>query len=223
MASTAATRVNLTGATLEPSQDNASALEVVTAMDDTGVVKFLPNMILHADGSRLSGMPMDRLLLLLLDVCDNVVQGEGTNEEFGLVATLLPANEGGGDATFQDLRKRRTIFGRAFKILVASSTTAGAPKSGMKRATLGDSTYLLLPSRLQMIQPAVGTPTHPSATTTYTLPTVVTPPPSTSVLGKHGRGSNTISETDDKGDGGGAAHSHASGLRTDFDIPKQVT
>ena len=40
----------------------------------------------------------------------------------------------------------------------------------------------------------------------------------TSVLGKHGRGSETSSETGDKGEGGGAAYSE-----TDFDIPKQVS
>ena len=80
----------------------------------------------------------------------------------------------------------------------------------------------LLPSRLQMTQPAASTLTHPPTTTTYT-PQAATPPPSTSVLGKHGRGIDTSSKTCDIGDDGGAAHSHASGLRTDFDIHKQLS
>ena len=62
------------------------------------------------------------------------------------------------------------------------------------------------------------------STTPYTipctLPPVTTPPPNTSVLGKHGRGSETSSET---GEDGGVAYSQAFGLRTDFDIPKQVS
>ena len=45
----------------------------------------------------------------------------------------------------------------------------------------------------------------------------------TSILGKHGRGSETSSETGDKRKDGGAAYSQAFGLRTDFDIPKQVS
>ena len=45
----------------------------------------------------------------------------------------------------------------------------------------------------------------------------------TSVLGKHGRGSEISSETGNKGEDGGAAYSQAFGLRTDFDIPKQVS
>ena len=45
----------------------------------------------------------------------------------------------------------------------------------------------------------------------------------TSALGKLGRGSKTRSETGDKGEDGGAAYSQAFGLRTDFDIPKQVS
>ena len=50
---------------------------------------------------------------------------------------------------------------------------------------------------------------------------VKTPPPNTSILGKHGRGSETSSETGDKGeDGGGAAFSQACGLRT---VPEQVS
>ena len=191
--------------------------------DDTGVVQLVPNTILQVDGSRLLGVPIDRLLSLLLDVCDNSVPGEGANKDLGLVTALLTANEGGGDATLRDLRKRRTIVGRAFEFLVASTTTSGAPRSGMRRAILGDSTYLLLPSRPQMAQTAASTSTHPPSTTTYTLPPAATPPPSTPVLGKHGRGSNTSSETGDREDDRGAAHNHASALRTDFDIPKQVT
>ena len=137
---------------------------------------------------------------------------------------LLAANEGGGDATFKDLRKRRTIVGRAFKFLVASTTTSGAPRPGMRRATVGDSMYLPLPPRLQMTQPAASLPTHSPSTTPYTLPPATTPPPNTSILGKHGRrGIEASSETGDTGGDGGAARSHVLGLRTDFDIPKQVS
>ena len=80
----------------------------------------------------------------------------------------------------------------------------------MQRAKLDEATYLLLPSRLKMSTP-------------YILPPVKTPPPNTSILGKHGRGSETSSETGDKEEDGGAAFSQAFGLRTDFDIPKQVS
>ena len=83
---------------LKPFKDNARTLEVVTETDDTGVVPFTPNTILQANGSRLLDLPMDRLLSLLLEVCDNAVPGEGTNEELGLVAGLLATNDGGGDA-----------------------------------------------------------------------------------------------------------------------------
>ena len=200
---------------LESFQYNASARETVTTTDDNGVVQFVPNTILQADGSRLSDVPIDRLLALLLDACENGVPWEGTNEDLGLVKALLAANEGGGDATFKDLRKRRTIVGRAFEFLVVSTTTSRSPRSGMRRAKIGDSTYLLLPSRLQMAQPT--DPTHSSSTTPYTLPPATTPPPNTSVLGKYGRGSETSSETGDKGEDGGAAYSHALELRTDFD------
>ena len=79
-------------------QDNARAFAVVTMTDDMGVVQFTPKTILQANGSRLLDLPMDHLLLLLLEVCDNAVLGEGTNEEPGLVAVLLAANEGGGNA-----------------------------------------------------------------------------------------------------------------------------
>ena len=220
MASTAATCIDLRGTTPKSFQDNASALSIVTTMDDTGVVHFVPNTILQADGSRLSDVPMDRLLSLLLDVCDNIVPGEGVNEDLDLVAALLAANEGGGDATLWDLRMCRMIVGRAFEFLGTSTTASGAPRLGLRCVTLGDSTYLLLSSRIQIIQP---TPTHPLSTTTYTLPAAATPPLRTSVLGKHGRGSDTISETDDRENDGRAAHSRTSRLRTDFDIPKQVS
>ena len=106
---------------------------------------------------------------------------------------------------------------------MASTTASGAPGSGVRRATLGDSTYLLLTSRLQRTQPAASTSTHPHRTTTYTFPPAATPSPITFVLGKYGRGSDSSSETDDIGDDGGGAHSRASGLRTDFDILKQVS
>ena len=45
----------------------------------------------------------------------------------------------------------------------------------------------------------------------------------TSILGKHGRGSETSLETGDKRKDGRAASSQAFGLRFDFDIPKQVS
>ena len=64
--------------------------------DDTGVVQLVPNTIPKADVSRLLDVPMDRLLSLLLDVCDNIVPGKGTNEDLGLATTLSAANEGGG-------------------------------------------------------------------------------------------------------------------------------
>ena len=78
-------------------------------------------------------------------------------------------------------------------------------------------------SRLQMTQPTDSTqsPSTTPYTTPYTLSPVTTPPPNTSVLGKHGRGSETSSETGNKGEDGGAAHSQAPGLRTDLDVPKQ--
>ena len=223
MASTAPTRVDLTSAMLEFFQDNTSAREFVTTTDDNGMVQFVPNTILQANGSRLSNVPMDRRLSLLLDVCDNSVSGEETTEDLGLVTALLAANKGGGDAALRNLRKRRTIVGRAFEFLVASTTTSGAPRSGMRRATLGDSTHLLSPSRLQMMEPTASFPIHPPSTTLYTLPLAATPPPSASVLGKHGCESDASSETGDRVDYGGAAHSHLSGLRTNFDIPKQVS
>ena len=211
LSATQTTAPNLTGATLEPFQNNASALEVETATHDTGVLQFVPNTILQVDGSLLSDMPMERLRSLLLEVYDHTVPGEGI-EELALVVALLATNEGGGDATLQDLRKRRTIVGRAFEFLVASATTSGASRWGMRRATLSDSTYLLLLLWLQMTRPAASTPTHLLATTTYTVSPAAAPPPSTSALGKDGRGSDTNFETDDKGDDGGATPSHASGL-----------
>ena len=111
MASAAAARINLTDATLKPFQDNPSTLEVMTATDDAGVIQFLPNTILQADGFRPSDVPMDRLLSLLLEVCQSAVPGEGTNEELGLVAVLLAANEGGGDATTETPYDRRPGLG----------------------------------------------------------------------------------------------------------------
>ena len=144
MAATAAARVNLTGAMLEPFKDNASIFVVVTVTDDTGVVQFTPNTILKGNVSRLLDLPMDCLLSLLLEVCDNAVPGEGTNEELGLVAILLTASEGGRDTALEDLRKRSTIVGRAFEFLVANTTPSDISRSGMRCAVLGDSTYLLL-------------------------------------------------------------------------------
>ena len=44
-----------------------------------------------------------------------------------------------------------------------------------------------------------------------------------SILGKHGRDSETSSELGDKGDEDGAAAGGTMGLRTDFDLPKQVS
>ena len=75
-------------------------------------------------------------------------------------------------------------------------------------------------ARFQMVQPTDST--HSNSTIPYTLPPVTTSPPDTSVLGKHGRGSETSLETGDKGEDG-AAYRHAFGLRTDFDVPKQVS
>ena len=76
-----------------------------------------------------------------------------------------------------------------------------------------------------MVQPTDSTqsPSTNPYTNPYTLPPVTTPPPNTSVLGKHGRKSETSSETGYKGKDGGAAYSQAFGLRTDFDAPKQVS
>ena len=98
MAAAAAARVNLMDVMLELFKDNTSAFIVVTTTDITGIVHFTPNPILQADATRLSDLPMDRLLSLLLEVDDNGVLEEGTNEERGLVAVLLAANEGSGHA-----------------------------------------------------------------------------------------------------------------------------
>ena len=217
-------RIDLASAMLTLFEDNARARDTVTTTDDNGVAQFVPNTILQADGSQLSHIPIDSLLALLLDTCGNAVPPESTNEDLGLVTALLAANEGGGDAAGKDLRKRRAVIGQAFKFLVASTTTSGIPRSGMGRAKIDEATYLLLSSRLHMAQPTDSTqsPSTTSYTTPYTLPPVTTPPPNTSVLGKHGRRSETSSETGDKGEDGGAAYSQAFGLRTDFDVPKQV-
>ena len=211
--------INLASATITPFEDDAEAREAVTRTDDNGVVQFVPTTILRADGTQLSNIPIDSLLGLLLDTCSNAIHipSEGTND-VGLVTALLAANEGGGDAADKDLRKRRAIISQAFEFLVASTTIFGILRSGMRRAKLGEATYLLLPSRLQMATP-------------YTPSPILTPPPNISILGKHGRGSETGSEAGNKGEDGGAASSQADGgetfsqtggLRTDFDIPKQV-
>ena len=156
---------------LEPFEDNTSAREIVTTTDDNGVIHFVPNTILQADGCTLSDAPVDRLLMLLLDACKNAVPREGTNEDLALVIALLAANEGGGDTTFRDLRKRRTIVDQAFEFLFASTTTSGAPRSGMRGAAAVVSTYLLLPSRLRMTQPPASVPTDLPSTTPYPLRT----------------------------------------------------
>ena len=203
-------RINLASATITPFQDDAKARQTVTRTDYNGVVQFVPTTILQADGSQLSHIPIDSLLALLLDTFDNAVPSEGTSEDLGLVTALLAANEGGGDAAGKDLWKRRAIISQAFQFLIVSTTIFEIPRSGMRRAKLDEATYLLLPSRLQI-------------TTPYILAPVKTPPPSTSILGKHGRGSETSSETGDKGEDGGTASRQPCGLRADFDIPKQVS
>ena len=217
-------RINLASATITPFEDDAKARGTVTRTDDNGVVQFVPTTILQADGSQLSHIPIDSLLALLLDTCSNAIPSEGTNEDIGLVTTLLAANEGGGDAADKDLRKRRAIISQAFELLVTSTTIFGIPRSGMRRAKLGETTYLLLPSRLQMATPYI-------LATPYIPPPMKTPPPNTSILGKHERGSETSSEAGNKGEDGGASSSQAGGAetfsqaggqRTDFDIPKQV-
>ena len=211
-------RINLASATITPFEDDAKARETVTRTDDNGVVQFVPTTILQADGTQLSHIPIDSLLALLLDTCSNAIPFEGTNEDVGLVTAPLAANEGGGDAADKDLRKRRAIISEAFEFLVASTTIFGILRFGMRRAKFGEATYLLLPSRLQMATPYIPSP-------------MKTPPPNISILGKHGRGSKTSSEAGNKGEDGGAATSQADGgatfsqtggLRTDFDIPKQV-
>ena len=187
-------RINLASATITSFEDDAKARETITRTDDNGEVQFVPTTILQADGSKLSHIPIDSLLALLLDTCSNAIPSEGTNEDVGLVTALLAANEGGGDAADKDLRKRRAIISQAFEFLVASTTIFEIPRSGMRRAKLDEATYLLLPSRLQMATPYIPFP-------------VKTPPPNTSILGKHGRGSKTSSETGNKGEDGGAAFS----------------
>ena len=133
-----ATRIDLASAMLKPFEDNASARETVTTTDDSGVIQFVPSAILQAGGSQLSNVSIDRLLALLLDPRGNVVPPEGTNKDLGLVTALLATNEGGGDAALKDLRKRRTIIGRAFEFLVASTTASGAPRLSMRRAKIED-------------------------------------------------------------------------------------
>ena len=154
-------------------------------------------------------------------MCSNAVPPEGANVDanIGLVTALLAANKGGGDAAEKDLRKQRAITSQAFEFLVTSTTMFGILRSGMRRAKLGEATYLLLPSSIQMASP-------------YTLSPMMTTPPIISTLGKHGRESETSSDAGNKGEDGGAASTQADGgetfsqtggLRTDFDIPKQVS
>ena len=203
---------------------NASALAVVTATDDAGVVQFRSNTILQADDWRLSDVPTGRLLALLLEVCDNAVPGRGTNEKLDLFTAMLAASKGGGSDTLQNLRKRSTIVGRAFGFLVVSTTLSGTPRSDMRRAVVGDSTYLLLPSRRQLAPPppAASPSTAAPAAIPLTPTPAVIPPQSTSALSKHGRGSDDDTETTGTGDGG-TSNNHAPGLRTDFDVPKQLS
>ncbi|CAM9764561.1 unnamed protein product, partial [Ascophyllum nodosum] len=108
----------------------------------------------------------------------NAVPPKGTNEDLGLVTALLVANEGGGDAACKDLRKRPSIIGQAFEFLVASTTTFGAPRSGMRHAKIEESTYLLLSSRLQMVQRTDST--QSPSTNPYTNPYRRTRPSSAS-------------------------------------------
>ena len=143
-----ATRIDLTSATITPFEDNATARGAVTTTDDNGVMQFVPTSILQADGSHFSHISIDRLLALLLDTCGNVLPPEGANEDLGFVTALLAAKECGGDAACKELRKRRTIIRQAFEFLVASTTISGVLRSGMRRAKIGEATYLLLPSRL---------------------------------------------------------------------------
>ena len=210
-------RLNLASATITSFEDDAKAREIVTRTDDNGVVQFVPTTILRADGIQLSNLPIDSLLGLLLEMCSSAVPPEGAN--VGLVTALLAANEGGGDAAEKDLRKQRAIISQAFEFLVTSTTMFGILRSGMRRAKLGEATYLLLPSSLQMASP-------------YTPSPMMTTPPIISTLGKHGRESETSSDAGNKGEDGGAASTQADGgetfsqtggLRTDFDIPKQVS
>ncbi|CAN0413785.1 unnamed protein product [Ascophyllum nodosum] len=153
-------------------------------------------------------------------MCSNAVPPEGANVDanIGLVTALLAANKGGGDAAEKDLRKQRAIISQAFEFLVTSTTMFGILRSGMRRAKLGEATYLLLPSSIQMASP-------------YTPSPMMTTPPIISTLGKHGRESETSSDAGNKGEDGGAASTQADGgetfsqtggLRTDFDIPKQL-
>ena len=208
--------LNLSSATITSFEDDAKAREIVTRTDDNGVVQFVPTKILRADGTQLSNLSIDSLLGLLLETCSNAVPPEGAN--VGLVTALLAANEGGGDAAEKDLRKQRAIISQAFEFLVTSTTMFGILRSGMRRAKLGEATYLLLPSSFQMASP-------------YTPPPMMTTPPIISTLGKHGRESETGSDAGNRGEDGGAASTQADGgetfsqtggLRTDFDIPKQV-
>ena len=210
-------RLNLASATITSFEDDAKAREIVTRTDDNGVVQFVPTTLLRADGIQLSNLSTDSLLGLLLEMCSSAVPPEGAN--VGLVTALLDANEGGGDAAEKDLRKQRAIINQAFEFLVTSTTMFGILRSDMRQAKLGEATYLLLPSSLQMASP-------------YTPSPMMTTPPIISTLGKHGRESETSSDAGNKGEDGGAASTQADGgetfsqtggLRTDFNIPKQVS
>ena len=181
-------RLKLASATITSFEDEATAWETVTRTEDNGVVQFVPTTILRADGTQLSNMSIDSLLGLLLKTCSSVVPPEGTN--VGLVTALLVANEGGGDDADKDLRKHRAIISQAFEFLVTSTTIFGILRFGMRRAKLGEATYLLLPSRLQMATP-------------YTPSSMMTPPPIISTHGKHGRERETGSEAGNKGEDGG--------------------
>ena len=209
--------LNLASATITSFEDDAKARETVTRTDDNGVVQFVPTTILRADGTQLSNLSIDSLLGLLLEMCSSAVPPVGAN--VGLVPAMLAANEGGGDATDKDLRKHREIISQAFELLVTGTTMFGILRSGMRRAKLGEATYLLLSSQLQMASP-------------YNSSPMMTTPPIISTLGKHGRESETSSEAGNKGEDGGTASTQADGgetfsqtggLRTDFDIPKQVS
>ena len=206
-------RINLTGARLEPFPDNASALAAVTAPDDAGVDQFDPSVFLQGDGTPLSSLTPDRLVPLLVDICETAVPAEGlTASALDLTTLFGTARTGDGDVATKDLRARRAVISRAFEFLVVSATHAGVAQTGMRRVTIGDNIYTLLPSRQELSQlpePATSSP-------------ATTPPPS-SILGKHGRADDDGSSKEPaaaakSGSGQGAA----APLRTDFDIPKQV-
>ena len=184
------------------------------------MVHFVPNPILQLDGSRLLDVPIDRLLSLLLDASNNAVPREGTNEDLGLVIALLAANEGGGDTTFRDLRKHRTIVDRASEFPITSTTLQRHLDATCHSGELNVPTVTLKAlddsaGSKSSYPPTLNNPLHPS--------------PSDDSTAEHVRSrqartwSDTSSETGDRGEDAGAAHSHALGLWTDFDIPTQVS